>query len=189
MTGGGDGGGERAESSVVGGGGASAQPWSRVHDGSYLFEIMRRDELNMRPQAGRIVLARTAGMVEQEMKLRGSTVFMTVEGGRRALPDTVLAVLEEQCSVLRTKVTVEAACPPFHCFVHFDSIEDRHRVVARTPLLRCGVEHVRDGRWCQTSRGTQGKFDYKCVLSIEGLPWMLGSPKLLTLFFQVWTAS
>ena len=115
------------------------------------------------------------------MQLHGRTVFMTVEGRRRAPPAAVLAVLEGQCGIRRSKVTVEAACPPFHCFVRFDSAEDCHRVVAMAPLLRCGVERVRVGRWCRTSRGTEGKFEYKCVLSIEGLPEDAWEPQVVNL--------
>ena len=64
-----------SESSVAGGGtvgGGTTVPWSHVRDSRYFMEEgWRRSEPSMRPDSGRIVLARTAGMEALEERYRG----------------------------------------------------------------------------------------------------------------------
>ena len=100
MAGGGDCGGSvsgDSASSVVGGataGGGKTEPWSRVKDSRYFSELLRRGEPDMRPDCGRIVLARMAGMAELEERFRGRALLATVEGELRVTAAALLAAME-----------------------------------------------------------------------------------------------
>ena len=132
------------ESSVVGGGavgGGRTVPWSRIRDSrSFLQEVWRRGEPDMRPDSGRIVLARTAGMAALEESYRGHVLFATVEGELRVTAAALLAAMEVDCGVRQSAVKVEVTCPPYHFFVRFDSEEDCSRVVMSD--LRCGDTRI-----------------------------------------------
>ena len=129
---------------------------------------MRRGEPDMRPDFGRIVVARTAGMAELEASFRGRALLATVEGDLRVTPAALLAAMEVECSVAQSSVQVQVTSPPFHFFLKFDS-EDNCSAVALSEL-ESGGAHIRFRRWSHCARGKPGKMEYRTTLSIEGLP-------------------
>ena len=151
-----------------------------IRDGrSFLAEIWRRGEPDMRPEYGRIVLARTAGMAALEESYRGRVLFATVEGDLRVTAAALLAAMEVECGVAQSSVKVEVTCPPYHFFVQFDSPEDCTRVVMSE--LRSGDTRIRFRRWGRCGRGKPGKFQYLTTLSIEGLPEEAQEPQAVRL--------
>ena len=122
-----------SESSVVGGGpvgGGTTVPWSRVKDRRYFSEeIMQRGEPDMRPDFGRVVLARTAGMAALEESYRGHVLLARVEGDQRVTAAALLCAMEVDCGVAQSAVKVEVTSAPYHFFVQFDSEEDCSTVV------------------------------------------------------------
>ena len=186
MTGSGDCGGsvsEGSESFVVGGGSAAGHttvPWSRVRDSRYFTEeIMQRGEPEMRPDFGRIVLARTAGMAELEEMYRGRVLLARVEGDVRVTAAALLAAIEVDCGVAQSAVEVEVTSPPFNFFLKFDSPEDCSAVVLSD--LRCGRTRIRFRRWSRSARGKPGKMEYKTTLSFEGVPEEQQEPQAMKL--------
>ena len=110
--------------------GESWRPANR--EGSIFFpaEGWRRGEPELRPEVGRCVLRRTAGMYRLEEKLRGHALVGTVEGNRPPVsPAQVVAALEAQCGVRREDVMVEVCSPPADFLVRFQSGEDCTRVL------------------------------------------------------------
>ena len=105
-----------SESSVAGGGtvgGGTTVPWSHVRDSRYFMEeVWRRGEPSVRPDSGRIVLARTAGMATLEERYRGRALFARVEGDMRVTAAALLAAMEVDCGVQQAAVKVEVTSPP-----------------------------------------------------------------------------
>jgi hypothetical protein len=152
-----------------GGGGrrssAPAVAWSRIPD-SRVFpqEVWKRGEPQMRPERGRVVIARTAGMAAREQDFRGRVLYATIIGQPRSVvtPEALAAAMESQCAVRRTATKVEVTGPPFNFFVRFDSQEDCTRVVHASKQLRCGGTRIAFQRWSSFSHGTPGKLVCCC---------------------------
>ncbi|KAM0890760.1 hypothetical protein ACQ4PT_026847 [Festuca glaucescens] len=162
---------KRAHASGDDEGQAAPAHWPCIHDGRlFLLESWRRGEPKMRPDSGRIVIARTAGMDALEKQLYGLAVYVTIEGGVRVAAEALLGALQRQCGIQPTAMKVEAACPPYHFFIRFDSVNDCAQVLYLKPLLRCGGAGMSIRRWCWDACGTPGKMEYKSLVSIEGLP-------------------
>ena len=147
-----------SESSVAGGGtvgGGATVAWSCIKDGRYFGqEVWRRGEPSMRPDSGRIVLARTAGMEALEESYRGHALFATTDGDRRVTAAALLAAMEADCAVQQSAVKVEVTAPPYHFFVRFDLEEDCTRVVM-SELHSDGIR-IRFRRWSSCGRGMPG---------------------------------
>ncbi|KAM0832572.1 hypothetical protein ACQ4PT_064804 [Festuca glaucescens] len=140
---------KRTHARSDGEGQAALAHWPRIRDGrSFLLESWRRGEPDMRPDSGRIVIARTAGMDALEKQLYGRAVYVTMEGGVRVTADALLDALQRQCGIQPMAM----------------------KVVYLKPLLRCGGAGMSIRRWCWDARGTPGKMEYKTLVSIEGLP-------------------
>jgi hypothetical protein len=152
---------------------ATAVAWPRIRD-SRMFpqEVWQRGEPKMRPERGRVVIARTAGMAALERDFYGRVLYATIIGQPRSVvtPEALAAAMESHCAVRRTTTKVEVTCPPFHFFVRFDSTDDCTRVVHASEQLRCSGSRISFQRWSSFSRGKPGKLEYKTLLSLEGLP-------------------
>ncbi|CAM0903571.1 unnamed protein product [Alopecurus aequalis] len=171
-----------SESSVVGGrfGGGATLGRSRIQDScEFIEETWRRSEPAMRPDFGRIMLARTAAMAANEARFRGRALFATVEGEVRVTAATLLVAMEVDCGVKQSTVMVEVTAPPYHYFLRFDSEDDCTRVVLSD--LRSGGTRIRFRRWGRCARGTPGKFEYKTTLSVKGLPEEAQEPQTVSL--------
>ena len=178
MGSGGECGGDRAGGGTVGGGTTVA--WTGIRDGrSFLAEVWRRGEPDMRPDYGRIMLARTTGMAALEESYCGRVLFATIEGELRVTVAALLAAMEVECGVCQSSVKVEVTCPPYHFFVRFDSPKDCTRLVLSE--LRSDDTRIRFRRWGRCGRGTPGKFEYKTTLSIEGLSEEVQEPQAVNL--------
>ncbi|KAM0829437.1 hypothetical protein ACQ4PT_066899 [Festuca glaucescens] len=105
-----------------------------------------------------------------EKQLYGRAVYVTMEGGVRVAAEDLLSALQRQCGIQPTAMKVEVACPPYHFFVRFDSVDHCAQVVYLKPVLRCGGAGMSIRRWCWDARGTPGKMECKSLVSIEGLP-------------------
>ena len=158
------------------------KPWSRYKDSSYYMEeSWHRGEPEMRPDFGRIVLARTAGMADLEESYRGHALFATAEGQVRVTAAALKAAMKLECGVNDTAVKVEVTSPPYHFFVRFDSDEDCSRIDLASRQLRCGGTRIIFRRWTRHGRGVPGKMEYKCTMSFEGLPEEAQEPQALNL--------
>ncbi|KAE8807585.1 hypothetical protein D1007_16125 [Hordeum vulgare] len=94
----------------------------------------------MRPDRGRVLIARTPGMAALERAFLGHALYDIIIGQPRSkvTPEALTASLEFHCGILLSAMKVEVTGPPFHFFV----------------------------RW---SRGKPSKLPYKMTLSLEGL--------------------
>jgi hypothetical protein len=97
-------GGGAGDGGVTGGGVPVPAPWSRIRDSQYcLQETLRRGQPELRPEHGRIVLARTEGMAKREAEYHGRALFVNLDHGVRVTPEELVAALEQHCGVRRTK--------------------------------------------------------------------------------------
>lgn len=167
-------------------GGGVPEPWDPIRDGSYwLQEIWRRGEPDLRPDCGRFVVPRTAGMAQLEQEYSGRALFFNILGGVPLSPvrvEDLLSALERDCGVRRRTVSVEVTSPPFHFFVRFESEEECSRVLLLAPAVRCCGAMVHARRWHRASRGVAGKLEYNSIVSFDGLPEQMqevGTLKLL----------
>ena len=103
---------------VPGGGVPAPAPWSRVRDGSYwVQEVWKRGEPSLRPERGRVVLARTAGMAKLEQEFYGRALFVKIDADVRVTPEALVASFEQHCGLRRGAATAEVTSPPYHFFV------------------------------------------------------------------------
>ena len=136
----------------------------------------------MRPDFGSVVLARTAGMVEQEKLFYGYALWATEETwGVRVTAQALLSALELQCGVKRSAVKLEVTSPPYHFFLRFDSEDECTRVVLQSRHLTCCGTRMVFVRWSSRGRGVPGKKEFKCTLSFDGLPEEAQEPQSMNL--------
>ncbi|XBI58232.1 hypothetical protein VPH35_039485 [Triticum aestivum] len=152
--------------------GESWRPENR--EGSVFFpaEGWRRGEPELRPEFGRCVLQRTAGMYRVEEKLRGRALVGTVEGHRPPMsPAQVVAALESQCSLSRDHIMVEVCSPPADFLVRFRSGEDCTRVlIYHSRKLTAGGATIHFSRWHRGMGGEASSLKFLTRLSLDGLP-------------------
>uniref|UniRef100_A0A8I6Z4S7 DUF4283 domain-containing protein n=1 Tax=Hordeum vulgare subsp. vulgare TaxID=112509 RepID=A0A8I6Z4S7_HORVV len=152
------------------GGSSSA---SRIPD-SRIFpqEVWQRVEPEMRPERGRVLIARPSGMAALERAFLGHALYAVIIGQPRTkvTPEALAAAVEFECGILSSQMTVEVTGPPFHFFLRFHSVEDCTRVVYASEQLRCGGSRIGFQRWSSWSRGKSSQLPYKTTLSLEGLP-------------------
>ncbi|XBJ06207.1 hypothetical protein VPH35_024857 [Triticum aestivum] len=157
--------------------GESWRPENR--EGSIFFpaEGWRRGEPKLRPELGRCVLRRTAGMYRLEEKLRGRALVGTVEGNRPPVSlAQMVAALEAQCGVRREDVMVEVCSPPADFLVRFRSGDDCTRVlIYHSCKLTVGGETIQFCRWhlkeiCPRGNNKESSMKFLTRLSFDGLP-------------------
>uniref|UniRef100_R7VZQ8 Uncharacterized protein n=1 Tax=Aegilops tauschii TaxID=37682 RepID=R7VZQ8_AEGTA len=152
--------------------GESWRPENR--EGSIFFptESWRRGEPELRPEVGRYVLRRMAGMYRLEEKLCSRVLVGTVEGNRPPVsPAQVGAALEAQCGVCRDDVMVEVCSPPADFLVRFRSGEDCTRVlIYHSRKLTVGGETIQFSRWHHGKCGDESSMKFLTRLSFDGLP-------------------
>lgn len=152
--------------------GESWRPENR--EGSIFFpaETWRRGEPEMRPEFGRCVLQRTAGMYRLEEKMRGRALVGTVEGDRPPVsPAQVVAALEAQCGICRDDVMVEVCSPPADFLLRFWSGDDCTRVlIHHSRKLTAGGETIQFSRWQRGMGGEASSLKFLTRLSFDGLP-------------------
>ncbi|KAE8803001.1 hypothetical protein D1007_21198 [Hordeum vulgare] len=106
------------------GGSSSA---SRIPD-SRIFpqEVWQRGEPEMRPERGRVLIARPSGMAALERAFLGHALYAVIIGQPRTkvTPEALAAAVEFECGILSSQMTVEVTGPPFHFFLRFHSVED-----------------------------------------------------------------
>ncbi|XP_040258182.1 uncharacterized protein [Aegilops tauschii subsp. strangulata] len=86
---------------------APAVAWPRIRDlRMFPQEVWQRGEPEMRPECGRVVIARTAGMVALERDFYGRVLYATIIGQPRSvvMPEALAAAMESHC-VVRRKTT------------------------------------------------------------------------------------
>jgi hypothetical protein len=84
-------GGEKGDNAVSGGGVPIPAPWSRIYD--RLQETLHRVEPDLRPECGRIVLARTDGMAKREHEYYGSTLFIKLVSEVCVTPEVLVVCI------------------------------------------------------------------------------------------------
>ncbi|KAE8819319.1 hypothetical protein D1007_02819 [Hordeum vulgare] len=120
----------------VGGGGDAAtggsSSASRIPD-SRIFpqEVWQRGEPEMRPERGRVLIARPSGMAALKRAFLGHALYAVIIGQPRpkVTPEALAATVEFECGILPSQMTVEVTGPPFHFFLRVHSVEDCTRVV------------------------------------------------------------
>ncbi|KAE8811654.1 hypothetical protein D1007_11441 [Hordeum vulgare] len=145
----------------VGGGGSAttsgSSSTSRIPD-SQIFpqEVWQCGEPEMRPERGRILIARPSGMAELETAFLGRALYAVIIGHPwiKVTPEALAAALEYECGILPSEMKVE----------------DCTRVVHASEHLRCVGSTISFQRWSRWSRGNPSKLPYKTTLSLEGLP-------------------
>ncbi|KAI4977504.1 hypothetical protein ZWY2020_059641 [Hordeum vulgare] len=161
----------------VGGGGsattsgsssASRIPNSRI----FPQEVWQRGQPEMRPERGRVLIARPSGMAELETAFLGRALYAVIIGQPRSkvTPEALAAALEYECGIPPSEMKVEVTGPPFHFFLRFHSMEDCTRVVHASEHLRCVGNTISFQRWSRWSLGNPSKLPYKTMLSLQGLP-------------------
>ena len=78
-----------------------AAVWPRIRD-SRMFpqEVWQRGEPELRPECGRVVIARTAGMAALEGDFYGRVLYATIIGQPRSVvtPEALGAAMESHCA-------------------------------------------------------------------------------------------
>ncbi|KAI4963891.1 hypothetical protein ZWY2020_010318 [Hordeum vulgare] len=99
------------------GGSSSA---SRIPD-SRIFpqKVWQRGEPEMRPERGRVLIARPSGMAALERAFLGHALYVVIIGQprRKVTPEALAAAVEFECGILPSEMTVEVTGPPFHFFL------------------------------------------------------------------------
>ncbi|KAI4979688.1 hypothetical protein ZWY2020_016441 [Hordeum vulgare] len=126
----------------------------------------------MRPERGRVLIARTTGMAALEREFLGHALYAIIIGQPRSkvMPEALATMLEFDCGILQSTMKVDVTCTPFHFFVRLDSLHDCTRVVHASEQLCGGDSIIGFHRWSRWSRGKLSKLSYKTMLSLEGLP-------------------